>query len=133
MTAEEPKEDKDEERPTQATKLINIGRRAQLIHTQDGDGYAVVSIESHLETWPIRSRGFKRWLLKKFYEQEGKAPGGQAIQDAIGTLEAQAHLDGPAIIEEHGATTLVEPAQQLQVDEHGILIIQLTTEENYYG
>jgi N-methylhydantoinase A len=40
-------------------------------------------------------------------------------------LPSLVQLAGPAIIEEQGSTTLVEPGQQLQVDDHGILIIRL--------
>jgi N-methylhydantoinase A len=32
-------------------------------------------------------------------------------------------LRGPAIVEEHGSTTLVEPGQSLAVDAHGLLVI----------
>jgi N-methylhydantoinase A len=34
-----------------------------------------------------------------------------------------AQLSGPAIVEEHGSTTLVEPGQSLAVDGHGMLVI----------
>jgi N-methylhydantoinase A len=40
-------------------------------------------------------------------------------------LPAGVRLEGPAIVEEHGSTTLVEPAQQLHVDDHGLLVIHL--------
>jgi N-methylhydantoinase A len=38
-------------------------------------------------------------------------------------LAAGARLDGPAVIEEFGSTTVVFPGQHLKVDPHGILII----------
>jgi N-methylhydantoinase A len=40
------------------------------------------------------------------------------------TLPAAFRLDGPAVIEEFGSTTVVFPGQWLTVDEHGILIVQ---------
>src|SRR5579862_6973421 len=40
------------------------------------------------------------------------------------TLPAQIHVDGPAIVEEFGSTTVVFPGQRLEVDERGILIVQ---------
>jgi N-methylhydantoinase A len=36
-------------------------------------------------------------------------------------------LDGPAIIEEFGSTTVVFPGQWLEVDEHGILVVRRET------
>ncbi len=33
-------------------------------------------------------------------------------------------LDGPAVIEEFGSTTVVFPGQQVEVDPHGILIVR---------
>jgi N-methylhydantoinase A len=42
---------------------------------------------------------------------------------ARGTLPAGFTLDGPAIVEEFGSTTVVFPGQKLAVDPHGILII----------
>jgi N-methylhydantoinase A len=41
-----------------------------------------------------------------------------------GALGPGARLDGPAIVEEFGSTTVVFPDQTLQVDPHGILIIR---------
>jgi N-methylhydantoinase A len=39
-------------------------------------------------------------------------------------LPAGFHLDGPAVVEEFGSTTVVFPGQSLDVDEHGILIVR---------
>jgi N-methylhydantoinase A len=39
-------------------------------------------------------------------------------------LAAGSQLDGPAIVEEFGSTTVVFPGQHLKVDPHGILIIR---------
>jgi N-methylhydantoinase A len=41
-----------------------------------------------------------------------------------GLLPAGARLRGPAIVEEEASTTLVSPAQSLEVDEFGNLIIR---------
>jgi N-methylhydantoinase A len=39
-------------------------------------------------------------------------------------LTAGSRLGGPAVVEEFGSTTVVFPGQSLQVDLHGILIVQ---------
>jgi N-methylhydantoinase A len=40
------------------------------------------------------------------------------------SLRAGFRLDGPAVVEEFGSTTVVFPGQQLEVDAHGILIVR---------
>ncbi len=40
------------------------------------------------------------------------------------TLPPGARISGPAIVEEFGSTTVVFPAQVLQVDDHGIMVIR---------
>jgi N-methylhydantoinase A len=40
------------------------------------------------------------------------------------TLPAGARIDGPAVIEEFGSTTVVFPGQTLTVDPHGIMIVK---------
>ena len=42
------------------------------------------------------------------------------------TLAARFRIDGPAVIEEFGSTTVVFPGQWLEVDERGILIVRRT-------
>lgn len=89
-TAAEP------EKKSKAQVLIELAGEAQLFHTPDGNTYATFQVDGHKETWPLRSKGFKRWLLRRFYQKEGK-PGGQALEDALATLEAKAHFDGPEL------------------------------------
>lgn len=81
-------------KPTQAELLLLAAADAELWHTPDFDCYVTVQVEDHKENWPIRSKGFRRWLLRRFYEAHGKAPGAQAVQDALGVLEARAQFEG---------------------------------------
>jgi len=48
--------------PKQADILIGLAAEANLFHTTDGTGYADLEINGHRETWPIRNKGFGRWL-----------------------------------------------------------------------
>jgi N-methylhydantoinase A len=43
-----------------------------------------------------------------------------------GVLPAAFRLDGPAVIEEFGSTTVVWPGQRLEVDPHGIMLVRDT-------
>jgi hypothetical protein len=88
-------QDDRKSKPTQAELLIKLAGDAELFHDANLKGFATIAVDAHLETWPIRSKGFRSWLLRRFFQATGKAPGSQAMQDALGVLEAQAHFDGP--------------------------------------
>ena len=75
--------------------LIGLAAEADLFHASDGTGYADVNINGHRETWAIRSKGFKRWLARHFYEEIVGAPSSEALQSALNVIEARAHFDGP--------------------------------------
>jgi hypothetical protein len=81
--------------PSQADTLISLAATAYLFHTPDGTGYADLEINGHRETWPIRSTGFKDWLVHKYYCETGGAPSNEALNSARGTIQARARFDGP--------------------------------------
>jgi hypothetical protein len=81
--------------PTQADILIELAQSAELFHTPDGIGYADLDINGHRETWPIRAKGFRRWLARRFYETTQGAPSSEALQSALNVIEAKAHFDAP--------------------------------------
>jgi hypothetical protein len=79
----------------QATRLVRIGRQGELWHTPDGEAWATIGVGGHRENWPIQSRHFREWLARQFYEQFGRAPGAQALQDALSVLAGDAKYGGP--------------------------------------
>jgi len=81
--------------PTQADILIDLAQTPDLFHTADGTGFADLDINGHRETWPIRGRGFRRWLARRFFEATGGAPSSEALQSALNVVEAKAHFDAP--------------------------------------
>jgi hypothetical protein len=81
--------------PTRADILIGIAQTAELFHTADGAGFADLAINGHRETWPIRAKGFRRWLARRFFEETGGAPSSEALQSALNVIEAKAHFDAP--------------------------------------
>ena len=96
----EPKQDDDkEERKSQSTLLVELAEAAQLWHTPgQGDAYATIDVDGHAEHWPVRSKGFRRWLARQFYLEHRKAPGSQALQDALNVLEGRSDIRGRARI-----------------------------------
>lgn len=81
--------------PTQADILIGLAETAELFHTADGAGFADLDINGHRETWPIRAKGFRRWLARRFFKDTGGAPSSEALQSALNVIEAKAHFDAP--------------------------------------
>ncbi|HRD87317.1 MAG TPA: hypothetical protein PK752_03515 [Accumulibacter sp.] len=81
--------------PKQADILIDLAQTADLFHTPDKTGFADVDINGHRETWPIRAKGFRLWLSRRFFEETGGAPGPEASQAALSSIEAKAHFDAP--------------------------------------
>lgn len=82
--------------PSQSTLLVQLVERAGVKLFHDGDtGYATVPVDEHVETWPIRHRGFKRWLARGYYKEHAKPPSNQPLQDALGVLEGKAEYEGP--------------------------------------
>lgn len=81
--------------PKQADILIDLAQTAELFHTPDGAGYADLDINGHRETWPIRAKGFRRWLARRFFDATQGAPSSEALQSALNVIEAKAHFDAP--------------------------------------
>jgi hypothetical protein len=87
----------DAPRLTQADHLVRLAQGAELFHTPggcDSEGYATVAVGDHRETWPIASNGFRRRLSKSFYDAFAKAPGAQAVQDALNVIAGKAVHEG---------------------------------------
>jgi hypothetical protein len=80
-------------RPNQADILISLAP-ADLFHDQDDTGYADLDVNGHRETWPLRSKGFKQWLSRRYFEATGGAPNNEAYQSALNVIEAKARFDG---------------------------------------
>jgi hypothetical protein len=81
--------------PTQADILLDLAQAADLFHTADGSGFADLDINGHRETWPIRTKGFRRWLARRFFETTDGAPSSEALHSALNVIEAKAHFDAP--------------------------------------
>jgi hypothetical protein len=75
--------------------LINFAETAELFHAPDGIGYADIQINGHRETWQIRSKSFRRWLARCYFDETQGAPNAEAMQSAVSLIEARAQYDGP--------------------------------------
>ena len=79
----------------QADMLIALSERAEeLFHAPDATAFATIPVDDHLETWPVRSKGFRRWLAREFFTKTKSAANSDAMQSALNVIEARAHFDG---------------------------------------
>lgn len=81
--------------PSQATVLVQLAADAELFHDDD-QAFATMNNKGHLETWPVRSKTFRRWLARLYFESEGRAPAAHGLQDAMTVLEGKAIFEGPS-------------------------------------
>ena len=84
----------NEPRRSQATKIVEMAENVDLFHTADGRTFVLVEVGDHFETWSTKSKSFRNYLARMFYEVEGSAPSGQAIRDAIIVLDGRALYEG---------------------------------------
>ncbi len=75
--------------------LIDIARPEDLFHTAIGTAFADIMIDRHRETWPIRSKRFRSFLRRSYYQATGDAASVAEIRSALDLLEARAQFDGP--------------------------------------
>lgn len=67
---------------------------AGLFCTPDGTVYAHARAQNHRETWPILSRGFRRWLNNWVYQRYERVPKSEDLKEIIAVLEARACASG---------------------------------------
>jgi len=87
----------DGEEQSQATMAANMAADWDLWHTPGGDAYATIPVGDHLETWPLKSQTFKRYVAKRFFDEHQKAMHSDALSAAVNLMEAKALFEG----EEH--------------------------------
>ena len=89
----------------------------ELFHTPSGVAFADFITDGHRETWPIRSKRFRNWVRRCYYQATGAAAGAAVIGSALNLLEARAQFDAP------------ERAVNIRVAEHaGRLYLDLADE-----
>ncbi len=80
-------------KPSQATLIVQQVAHdtgCELFKTPDRDLFASVTVNSHRETYAVRSTAFRNYLRRLFLHLTHKAPGASAISDAVNMCEALA-------------------------------------------
>ena len=83
--------------PSQADILTDLADDAELFHSADSTAFADIRIDGHRETWPVRAKGFRRWLTQQFFDAAGGVPTSEALSSALNVIEAKAHFEGPEL------------------------------------
>jgi hypothetical protein len=86
---------KDEAKRKQADILVSLASAAELFHTPDSIGFGDIMVDGHRETWKIPSKVFRGWLTCKYFDATGSVPSPNAMNMALGTLEARAQYKTP--------------------------------------
>ena len=86
----------------------------EVFHSAGGVAFADFITDGHRETWPIRSKRFRTWVRRCYYQATGAAPSRAVIASALDLLEARAQFDAPeravgVRVAEHAASILISP------------------------
>ena len=85
----------DQKKPKQADLLVELAQAAKTFHAPDNRAFATITVGGHDEVWPVRSKGFRSWLTRAFYQRHATVANNDAIQSAVALVEAHAQIDGP--------------------------------------
>jgi hypothetical protein len=79
-----------------SSELVGLAERAglELFATPAGRPHAMVAVDGHRETWPLRSGAVELWLRRLEFERSGEPVGGEVVAEALATFEARALFDG---------------------------------------
>jgi hypothetical protein len=118
---------------TNGDVLLEIAKKDSVFwHTPEKVGYATILHNGHREHWPLRSKGYRQWLAKEFYDREGSAVGTQTLNDAITTIEGKAIYDGEehevfVRVASHGGCVYLDMCDEqwrvIRIDENGWEIV----------
>lgn len=119
-------------KPTQAELLIALASHGEFFHDCHKSGFVSLPDGDIQATYPIRSTDFRLWLRRAYFQQTGKAPSAQALNDALGVIEAQALFDGPTLpvfvrVGEHGGKVYLDLGnptwRAVEVDTQGWRVV----------
>ncbi len=89
-----PSSKEESKKESQADVLIRVSEEAEFFQNDLGESFAAVTISGHKEVLKVKSKKFKMWLTKQFYDATKKAPGSDAMNQALGVMEMKAAFEG---------------------------------------
>jgi hypothetical protein len=79
---------------SQAEELLQVAGGLQLFHSRDYVAYVDLTKDNHRETWPVKSTGFRRWLINQYLTSKGRGPSDESLRTTINTYDAAANCTG---------------------------------------
>jgi hypothetical protein len=86
-------EQADSQEESQSDLIIRLAADFQYFTSDIEEPYAAVEINGHVEVMDIKSKRFKLYLTKLFFEETRKAPSGDAGFADYADIEARSGLD----------------------------------------
>lgn len=85
-----------DDKESEATKLVKLAilNSFEIWHTQDGDAYITLPVNSHREHFKLSTKAVRTWLGRLGREMMGGTPSISAIKDAVNVLEGIAFYEG---------------------------------------
>ena len=84
----------EQKKPSLADRIVVLTTDVEFFHTPDKEPFARFEVNGHRETWSVKSKTFERWLARRTYEHLGRAPGKQAMADALTVIGGRALYEG---------------------------------------
>lgn len=88
------REVEEELKKGQVEQLVKLAEGMTLFHDEFREAYSVIKVNGHNEVLRCRSKNFHRYLAYLFYNQQRKPPSNEALNSALGIIEAKAFYDG---------------------------------------
>lgn len=90
------KQGKEEPAPSPSHGLFSmVNERCEFFSTPDHEPHATIIFKNHVDTVPVKSRKFKRFVTRVGYEKTGLPPAKRELKEALELCEARAIFEGP--------------------------------------
>lgn len=76
----------ESKKDSQADILIRVSDEAEFFQNDLGEAFAAVTIKGHKEVLKVKSKKFKMWPTKQYYDATKKAPTSDAMNQALGVM-----------------------------------------------
>src|SRR5438309_2012924 len=79
------------------SRLIELFKNqgGKWFHDETTTSYVSVEINGYVETWPIKSKAFLRWLKQAYYTAHKSPPTQSGVEEAITILDGWGLYEGP--------------------------------------
>lgn len=84
----------ESKKESQADILIRVSEEADFFQNDLGEAFAAVTLNGHKEVLKVKNKKFKMWLTKQYYDATKRAPGSDAMNQALGVMEMKAAFEG---------------------------------------